>query len=61
MEFIVFTNKKSTTSDIASIHIGDTEVLGKDQVKLFGITLDKRLTLKVYVHTGIKIYYIISA
>ena len=44
-----FLHQKPTTSDVASIQVGDTEVLGKDQVKVLGTTLDIKLTLKVHV------------
>ena len=53
-ELIFFTNKSLTTSDIASIEVGVTQVQGKDHVKLLGTTLDKKLTLKVYVQARTK-------
>ena len=49
MELIFFTNKKPFTSDIAVIQVGNMEELGKDQVKLLGTTLHKKLTLKAHV------------
>ena len=45
-ELIFITNKKPTTSDIASIQVGDTEVQGKDHVKLLGTILDKKAHTK---------------
>ena len=53
-ELIFFTNKKPPTSDIASIQVGDTEVQGKDHVKLLGTMLDKKLTLKAHVQVRAK-------
>ena len=53
-ELIFFTNKKPTTSGIASIQVGDTEVQGKDHVKLLGTILDKKLTLKAHVLARVK-------
>ena len=53
-ELIFFTNKKPTTSDIASVQVGDTEVQGKDHVKLLGTTLDKKFTLKANVQARTK-------
>ena len=54
MELIFFTNKKPTTSLIASIHAGDTEVQGKDHVKLLATTLNKKLTQKANVQARTK-------
>ena len=53
-ELVVFTNKKPTTSDIASIQVGDTEVHGKNYVKLLGTILDRKLTLKAHVQARAK-------
>ena len=53
-EPIFFTNKKPTTSDIASIQVGDMEVQGRDHVKLLGITLDKKFTLRTHVQARTK-------
>ena len=53
-ELIFFTNEKPKSSDIASIHVGDTEVLGKGQVKLLGTLQDKKLTLKAHVKARTK-------
>ena len=54
MELIFFTSKKPTTSDIASIQVGHTEVQGKDSVQLMGTNLDKKLTLKANVQARTK-------
>ena len=57
-ELIFFSNKKPSTSDTASIQVGDTEVQGKDHVKLLSTILGKKLTLKAHVQAKAKMHYI---
>ena len=54
MELIFLTNMKPIILDIACIQVRDTKVLGKDQVKLLGTTLGKKLTLKTNVQARTK-------
>ena len=50
---LIFSNKKPTTCDIASIQVRYRELLGKDQAKLLGTSLDKKLTIKAHVQARI--------